>query len=408
MPQNKKKKEIGYSMKVKGFTAAAVQAGIRYHNRLDLGLIYSQRPAHTVGAFTTNTVKAAPVLLGMERLRDQGKAQAIVVNSGNANACTGAEGMAAARAVGALVAQALGIDETLVQVASTGVIGEQLRLEPFTAAMPALVAGLREEGFTDLAQAIMTTDTVAKTAAAQITVDGTEVHLFAVAKGAGMIMPNMATMLCFAVTDAEISLAALQEAVQSGVEQSFNCITVDGDTSTNDTVLCMANGAAGNPLLSAERPEQLVQFTQALHRIFRDLAVQIVRDGEGVTKVVKVHVTEAASREAAEAAARTIANSPLVKTAFFGEDANWGRIIAALGRSGAVFQQDQVSIAFDQAVLVEKGQGLGQEAEARASEVLRQKEFTLKVSLGCGQAEAEVLTCDFSCEYVKINAKYRS
>jgi glutamate N-acetyltransferase / amino-acid N-acetyltransferase len=395
-------------MKVKGFTAAAVQAGIRYHNRLDLGLIYSQHPAHTVGMFTTNTVKAAPVLLGMERLREQGLAQAIVVNSGNANACTGAEGMAAARAVGAMVAQALGIEENLVQVASTGVIGEQLRLEPFTAAMPALVAGLREEGFADLAQAIMTTDIVPKTAAAQISVDGTEVQLFAVAKGSGMIMPNMATMLCFVVTDAEISPAALHQAVQTGVAQSFNCITVDGDTSTNDTVLCMANGAAGNPLLSAERPQELAQFTEALHRILRDLAVQIVRDGEGVTKLVKVQVSAAASTEEADAAARTIANSPLVKTAFFGEDANWGRIIAALGRSGATFQPDQVSIAFDQAVLVEKGQGLGKEAEDRAAEVLRQKEFSLKVSLGCGTAEAQVLTCDFSCDYVKINANYRS
>jgi glutamate N-acetyltransferase/amino-acid N-acetyltransferase len=394
-------------MQVKGFSAAAVRAGIKYQNRLDLGLIFSEIPAAAAGVFTTSAVKAAPVLLGMERLRS-GRAQAIVVNSGNANACTGAEGMNMARAVGGLAAQALGIDEELVQVASTGVIGAQLKLEPFAKAMPDLAAALSPDGFADLARAIMTTDTVPKTAAATVMIDGREVNLWACAKGAGMIMPNMATMLCFAVTDAQIAQSALQEAVSSGAELSFNRITVDGDTSTNDTVLCLANGAADNTLIDESRPEDMALFTETLHGMFKDLAVQIVRDGEGATKLVTIRVEEAATDEEAVTAARTIANSPLVKTAFFGEDANWGRIIAALGRSGAKFQPERVAIAFDDDLLVENGFGLGQEAEHAASQVLKKKNFTVKVRLGQGAAAAEVLTCDLSCDYVKINADYRS
>jgi glutamate N-acetyltransferase/amino-acid N-acetyltransferase len=394
-------------MKVKGFSATAVQAGIKYQNRLDLGLIYSEVPAVAAGVFTTSVVKAAPVLLDMERLRS-GRAQAIVVNSGNANACTGEEGMKMARAVGALAAQALHIDEELVQVASTGVIGAQLDLRPFIQAMPRLADSLSEDGFDELAKAIMTTDTVPKTASATITIGSTEVHLLACAKGAGMIMPNMATMLCFAITDANIAQPALQAAVSSGAELSFNRITVDGDTSTNDTALCLANGAAGNTLIDENSPENLAIFTEALHQIFKDLAMQIVRDGEGATKLVTIRVEGAATQDEAVNAARTIANSPLVKTAFFGEDANWGRIIAALGRSGCKFQPERVSIAFDQALLVENGFSLGKEAEAAATQVLKQKAFTVTVGLGQGAAVAELLTCDLSCDYVKINANYRS
>jgi len=303
-------------MQVKGFSAAAVRAGIKYQNRLDLGLIFSETPATAAGVFTASAVKAAPVLLGMERLRS-GRAQAIVVNSGNANACTGAEGMNMAKAVGGLTAQALAIDEELVQIASTGVIGVPLKLEPFAKAMPDLAAALSPDGFADLARAIMTTDTVPKTAAATVTIDSKEVNLWACAKGAGMIMPDMATMLCFAVTDANIDQPALQAAVSSGADLSFNRITVDGDTSTNDTVLCLANGAAGNTILDKHCPEDLAVFTEALHGMFKDLARQIVRDGEGATKLVAIRVEEAATQEEAVNAARTIANSPLVKTAFF-------------------------------------------------------------------------------------------
>ena len=394
-------------MKIKGFSAAAVQAGIRYQDRLDLGLIYSEVPAVTAGMFTTNQVKAAPVILDMERLR-QGKAQAILVNSGNANACTGDHGMQTALATGALAAEALGIDEELVQVASTGVIGEQLDPKPFASAVPRLVEELSADGFDDLAQAIMTTDTVAKTSSTTIYIDGTEVRLLGVAKGSGMIMPNMATMLCFVVTDAQIVFPALKNAVKTGVEQSFNRITVDGDTSTNDMVLVMANGAAGNEWIDEDNPGARKVFADALHEIFKELALMIVADGEGATKLVTIRVVGARDREGAIRAGQAIANSALVKTAFFGEDANWGRIIAALGRSGCLFRPDRVSIAFDEVVMVENGLGLGKEVEAQASEVLKKKEFTVTIDLRDGMEAAEVFTCDFSYDYVKINADYRT
>jgi len=394
-------------MKIKGFSAAAVSAGIRYQDRLDLGLIFSEVPAVTAGVFTTNQVKAAPVILDMGRLR-QGRAQAILVNSGNANACTGEQGMEIAIGTGAMVADALGIDDALIQVASTGVIGEQLDAKPFASAVPRLVEKLSADGFADLARAIMTTDTVPKTSSATLVIDGTEVHMLGVAKGSGMIMPDMATMLCFVVTDAQIAFPALKEAVKAGVEQSFNRITVDGDTSTNDTVLVMANGAAGNDWLDEDNPDGLEIFADALQKLFKDLALQIVADGEGATKLVTVRVIGSRDREGAMTAAQAIANSTLVKTAFFGEDANWGRIIAALGRSGCRFQPDRVSIAFDEVVIVENGLGLGKEVEALASEVLQHKEFTVTVDLRDGRKTSEVFTCDFSYDYVKINADYRT
>ncbi|WP_028317349.1 bifunctional glutamate N-acetyltransferase/amino-acid acetyltransferase ArgJ [Desulfobulbus elongatus] len=394
-------------MQVKGFSAAAVQAGIRYAGRLDLGLIFSQTPAVTAGAFTTNKVKAAPVQLDMERLRS-GLAQAVLVNSGNANACTGREGMDLALATGALAAGELGIDPALVQVASTGVIGQQLRLDPFAQAMPGLVAGLSPDGFDQLARAIMTTDLVPKMATATVDIGGVEVSILGVAKGSGMIMPDMATMLCFVVTDAQIVFPVLNRLVKSGVEQTFNRITVDGDTSTNDTVLVMANGAAGNPWIDEENPQAAALFGAALQGVFKQLALEIVADGEGATKLVTVRVAGARDESEALSAAQTIANSALVKTAFFGEDANWGRIIAALGRSECTFDPQRVGISFDAVALVENGMVLGADQEAAATEVLRQPRFTVTVQLGEGLAEAEVYTCDFSYDYVKINADYRS
>ena len=394
-------------MQVKGFSAAAVQAGIRYAGRFDLGLIFSHSPAVAAGAFTTGRVKAAPVLLDMERLHS-GQAQAILVNSGNANACTGAEGMAMALTTGDLAARELGIDATLVQVASTGVIGQPLRTEPFARAMPELVASLSEDGFPLLAKAIMTTDLVPKTSFATVTIDGVEVSILGVAKGSGMIMPDMATMLCFVVTDARIVFPVLNRLVKEGVEQSFNRITVDGDTSTNDTVLVLANGEAGNTLIDEHNHGATTLFAAALHGVFKDLALQIVADGEGATKLVTIRVTGARDGDEALKGARTIANSALVKTAFFGEDANWGRIIAALGRSGCVFDQNRVSIDFDTVRLVENGLVLGAAREEAATAVLKQPRFTVTVHLGEGSGEAEVYTCDFSYDYVKINADYRS
>jgi len=392
---------------IKGFKYAAVAAGIRKKDRLDLGLIFSEKPAVAAGVFTRSRVQAAPVLLDMERI-GQGRAQAILVNSGVANACTGKKGMQAARTCAELAAAALQIDGNLVQIASTGVIGEQLPVEKVEAAMDRLVGALSPAGYEEVSRAIMTTDTVPKTAERTCTIGNNEVKLFGMAKGAGMIMPDMATMLCFVMTDAVIAADILQQHLSRCVMQSFNRITVDGDTSTNDTVLILANGAAGNPEIAAPDSEDGTLFEAALAEMLKDLALQIVADGEGATKTVSVQVIHASSERDAEQAARTIANSPLVKTAFFGEDANWGRIIAALGRSGVAFAQDRVDIAFDDVLLVQDGLGQGVAAEAGATEVLKRKTFTVTVDLKTGQASCEIYTCDLSIDYIKINADYRS
>ncbi|PIE57060.1 MAG: bifunctional ornithine acetyltransferase/N-acetylglutamate synthase [Desulfobulbus propionicus] len=394
-------------MRVRGFSAAAVQAGIKYKDRLDLGLIFSEVPAVAAGVFTTNRVKAAPVLLSMERLRG-GRVQAVLVNSGNANACTGEQGMDIAVATSALAAEALEIDEEQVQVASTGVIGLPMPSEPFARSMKELVGALSPDGFDDFAQAIMTTDTRQKTAMAQVDINGVCVSILGVAKGSGMIMPDMATMLCFVVTDAQIVFPVLNNALRTGVNHSFNRITVDGDTSTNDMVLILANGAADNDWIDEESLEAAACFTEALQGVLKDLALQIVADGEGATKLVTVRVVGAREIEGAMNAAQTIANSALVKTAFFGEDPNWGRILAALGRSDCVFNPELVSIAFDDVFLVHKGITVGIEAEQQAQEVMHRDQFTVTVDLHEGMAEAEVFTCDLTCDYVKINADYRS
>ncbi len=406
-------------MEVRGFKAAAVRSGIRSKDRLDLGLIISEVPAAAAGVFTTNRVQAAPVVLGRQRLAG-GRAQAILVNSGIANACTGATGMLNARLCGAMAGDALGIEEGLVQPASTGVIGMQLDVECFRLGIPRLrsiitgeeaadqAAGQSgESGLNAVARAIMTTDTVPKTAARSCLIDGVEVRLAGVAKGAGMIMPDMATMLCFILTDAAVEPKLLRAMLKRSVDASFNRISIDGDTSTNDTVLMMANGRAGTPPLVAETEAQL-EFQQQLDDLCLDLARQIVRDGEGASKLVTIRVEKAADAEQASLAARTIANSSLVKTAFFGEDANWGRIIAALGRSGAEFDPEAVNISFDDVVMVQGGFGLGADAEARATEVLHRPEFTVTINLEAGSAAADYLTCDFSLDYVRINADYRT
>jgi glutamate N-acetyltransferase / amino-acid N-acetyltransferase len=392
---------------VQGFRAAAVTAGIRKKGRLDLALIVSDFPAAAAGVFTTNKVQAAPVLLDMERIRG-GRAQAIVVNSGIANACTGQEGMRLARATAQLVADGLAIPAELVQVASTGVIGEQLEISKFEQAMPKLVARLTPDGFPEVAQAMMTTDTVPKMARRTMEIAGRKVCLLGLAKGAGMIMPNMATMLCFVVTDAAVAPALLREVLKDTVDRTFNAITIDGDTSTNDTVLILANGRAGHPEIDGSDPEATALFRRTMEDLLRALALQVVADGEGATKLITIRVTGARSEEEAKAAARTVANSNLVKTAFFGEDANWGRIIAALGRSGAEFDLERVEIGFDDVLMVKNGLGQGREAEAKATEVLKRREFAVNINLHAGLAAAECYTCDFSLDYVKINADYRS
>jgi glutamate N-acetyltransferase/amino-acid N-acetyltransferase len=394
------------SLTIQGFRAAAVNSGIRNKTRLDLALIVSDTPASVAGVFTTSLVKAAPVLLDMERCKT-GKAQAILVNSGIANACTGEEGMRLARLTTAMAANALEIVPELVQVCSTGIIGQQLDLTCFQRGIPKAVQKLAVDGFADVALAIMTTDTTRKIAVRNILIDGKPVKMLGMAKGSGMIMPNMATMLSFILTDAVIGHELLQILLKRAVAKTFNTISVDGDTSTNDTVLLMANGLAAHPPISEDRPEEMHAFAAALEDLCKELALMIVRDGEGATKLVTVSGQGAATKAQADQAARTVANSNLVKTAFFGEDANWGRIIAALGRSGAQFDQEKVDIAFDDELLVQNGLSQGPEVEARATVVLKKPAFVVTIDLHAGEATQEIHTCDFSLDYVKINANYR-
>ena len=394
-------------MKIKGFSTSAVAAGIRYSDRLDLGLIYSDTPAVTAGVFTTNQVKAAPVLIDQERLM-QGRAQAILVNSGSANACTGAEGMEAALKTSAMLSSRLNIDDQLVLLSSTGVIGEQLNLDAFNSSMAKLVQGLGEDNFDQVAKAIMTTDTVPKVASRSVVIGESEVKMIGMAKGAGMIMPNMATMLSFVLTDAQISFPELQESLRRAVARTFNRITVDGDTSTNDMVLVMANGTASNPWIDEDNSIDQEIFENTLERLLKDLALQIVNDGEGATKCVTIRVCGAREEPEAERMARTVANSSLVKTAFFGEDANWGRILAAMGRSGVRFQPDRVDISIGRVMLVHNGLAVGNRAEEKATELLKKKKITVIIDLKDGVGCEEVYTCDFSLDYVKINADYRS
>ncbi len=390
---------------IKGFSANAVRSGIRGRDRLDLGLIVSDTPAAAAGVFTRNLVKAAPVLYDQELLRS-GRARAILVNSGIANACTGEEGMRQARLCAAMAADSVSIDPAEVLVASTGVIGEPLDMACFENHMAELASGLDPQGFDRVAQAMMTTDTVPKIVHRRMSVDGVEIGILGLAKGAGMIHPDMATMLAFVMTDADIDAGVLRDILRRKVDTSFNRITIDGDTSTNDSVLVLANGRAGNQKMTD--PDSAAVFAEALGAVLEELALKIVADGEGATRLIHVRVKGAATEAEAALAASTVATSSLVKTAFFGCDANWGRIMAALGRSGAAFDPERVNIAFGDVLLVKHGQALGPEAETAATEVLRQREIDLNIDLMAGEGEAVYHTSDLSLDYVKINADYRT
>lgn len=387
-----------------GFEAAGIAAGLKKKNKKDLGLIFSKVPANVAGVFTRNRVKAAPVILDRERIKS-GVCQAIIVNSGNANCCTGEQGIRDAEAMASLSASELGISEDLVLVASTGVIGEPLPIEKIKTAIPDLVGSLQTNGIPDLARSIMTTDTVPKMVFGQGVVEGKTFVVTGVAKGAGMIRPDMATMLCFVFTDANAASDVLKEALVPAIDRSFNRITIDGDTSTNDTVLMMANGLSGAVI---ENPSHKEIFQKVLDRIFLDLAKQVVRDGEGVTKLVEIIVRGAASDSDARKVADTVAHSPLVKTAFFGEDANWGRIIGAVGRAGVDVDPDRIDLYFDDVQMVKAGMGCGKAVEVEATKVLKKSEFTVAVHLNMGQGFGSMITCDFSVDYVRINADYRS
>ncbi|HID69730.1 MAG TPA: bifunctional glutamate N-acetyltransferase/amino-acid acetyltransferase ArgJ [Desulfobacterales bacterium] len=394
-------------MKIEGFSTSAVAAGIRYSDRLDLGLIYSNVPAVTAGVFTQNQVKAAPVTIDQKRLK-LGRAQAILVNSGSANACTGLKGMEDALVTSSLLSSRLKIDDEMVLLSSTGVIGEQLNVPAFRGAMDELVKGLSEDNFEKVANAIMTTDTVPKVVSRTVRMGDQEVKFMGMAKGAGMIMPNMATMLSFVITDAQISFPELHDSLTHAVSRTFNRITVDGDTSTNDMVLVMANGTASNEWIDEENSLDRQLFKDTLEDILKDLALQIVSDGEGASKCITIRVCGAKEEAEAEQIARTVANSNLVKTAFFGEDANWGRIFAAMGRSGVRIYPERVDIAIGDVVLVRNGLAVGKEAEKAATELLKEKKIVVCIDLKDGIGCEEVYTCDFSLDYVRINADYRS
>lgn len=390
--------------KVNGFLASAVESGLKKHGGLDLALIYSEKEATVAGVFTTNLVKAAPVVLSRQNVRN-GKGRAIIVNSGNANACTGRQGFSDAVKTTELTAAALGIPAEEVFAASTGVIGQPLKMDRIAQSVHRLVDGLSPDGISQAARAIMTTDSFPKLSAFEGLAGGSPYRILGMAKGAGMIMPNMATMLCFILSDVAIGQGELRQALSSGVQSTFNRITVDGDTSTNDTVLVMANGRAENGPLG---PSELHAFAEGLQTVMGELSKMIVRDGEGATKLVSVEIRGAKNPEDAQKAARTVANSSLVKTALYGQDANWGRIMAALGRAGVAMKEESVDIWVDDVQIVAGGLAVGPEAEGKAAEKMRRKEFSLAVDLRQGAHSDRILTCDLTHEYVSINADYRT
>jgi glutamate N-acetyltransferase/amino-acid N-acetyltransferase len=388
-----------------GFTAGAVAAGLKKKKGVkDLGIIASEDPARVAGVFTRNRVQAAPVRLDRERIT-AGICRAVIVNSGNANCCTGSKGMADALAMARLAAEGLGIAEEEVLVASTGVIGQPLDIGKIAGAMPELISALRPDGLPEVAEAMLTTDLVPKIVSRTGEIADRPVTVAGVAKGSGMIRPDMATMLCFVCTDAAADAAVLQKVLSGAVDRSFNRISVDGDTSTNDTVLLMAGGRAGAVI---DSPAKEAAFGALLDEVLLDLARRIVQDGEGATKLVEIAVSGAESDPAARIIADVVAHSNLVKTALFGEDPNWGRILAAVGRAGIPVDPDRIAVRFDEVLVVDGGMGCGEAAEARAAEVMKKPAFTLSVSLHLGEGRASVLTCDFSVEYVRINADYRS
>jgi len=389
---------------VQGFKAAAVVAGLKKGDALDMALIVSDREAAAAGIFTTNKVRAAPVILS-ERHLENGKARAIIANAGNANACTGDPGLNDARRTAELVGQGLGISPEDVLVASTGVIGQELDMDLIAGAIPGLTKTLALDAVPLAAQAIMTTDSFPKISSFEGQAGGHTYRITGIAKGAGMIMPNMATMLSFILSDISISSDDLKSALLSSVETTFNRISVDGDTSTNDTVLAMANGLAGNEELKGEDYDI---FAEGLRNVMWNLARMIVRDGEGATKLVSVEVKNAFSPLDALRAARTVANSSLVKTALYGQDPNWGRVMAALGRAEIEMREDQVDIWIDDVRIVAGGLGRGAEAEKLAAEIMTRNEFALTIDLQQGEYHERMLTCDLTHEYVTINADYRT
>ena len=386
----------------RGFRAAGVAAGIKGDKR-DMALLVSDTPAVIAGVFTTNRVAAAPVQLCRERLAAR-QARAIIVNSGNANACTGTDGMRNARRMTKLTAELLQLEEPAVFVCSTGTIGLPLPMDKIEAGIRLAVKTLSPTGGADAATAIMTTDTKPKQIAAEVEIDGKLVTLGGMAKGAGMIHPNMATLLVFLTTDAAVEAAALQDCLAAAVDKSFNRISVDGDRSTNDTALFLANGAARNTPLDRRHPRWKA-FCAAVNALTGELARQIVKDGEGATKLVTVTVRGAPGRRAAEKVARSVANSLLVKTSWFGADPNWGRVICAVGYAGVPVEPDRIDIAYNGLLAVRGGQSVGLAPETLHA-IIAKPEFGIAIDLNLGHSTYSMTTCDCSDAYVHINASY--
>ena len=396
----------------KGFMAAGVEAGIKYQNRKDMAMVYSKTPCRAAGVFTTNVVKAAPVLWDKEVVESEWEAQAIVVNSGIANACTGKLGYEYCRETAGAAADALEISPQSVLICSTGVIGMQLPMEKMTEGVRMLAKAIKpgEEAGTDAAKAIMTTDTRNKQVAVKVTIGGKEVTLGGMCKGSGMIHPNMCTMLAFVTTDVNISKKLLQEALSADVQDTFNMVSVDGDTSTNDTLLVLANGQAENPEIT-EKGADYDTFVEALHYVNETLAKKIAGDGEGATALFEVKVIHADNKEDAKTLAKSVITSSLTKAALFGHDANWGRILCALGYSGAKFDPEAIELYLESSagkILIFKDGMAADYSEEEATRILSCSEVTALVDMKMGEAEATAWGCDLTYDYVKINADYRS
>lgn len=407
------KKTEGGVTAAKGFLAAAIQAGIKYKDRDDMAMIYSTVPCRAAGVFTSNLVKAAPVLWDKNIVDTRGSARAVVVNAGIANACTGRQGMDYCTQTAQAASKALPeAKPEEVLVASTGVIGMQLPIEKITAGVNGLAKKLSDtlEAGTEAARAIMTTDTVYKQAAVTIELGGKTVTVGGMCKGSGMIHPNMCTMLAFVTTDAAISGELLQEALRQDVQDTFNMISVDGDTSTNDTLLVLANGLAGNPEIT-EKNQDYEIFCQALHTINETLAKKMAGDGEGATALFETTVLHAATKEDARILAKSVICSSLTKAAIFGHDANWGRILCALGYSGATFDPENMELYFESAagrIAIYKDGTAVDYSEEEAAKILSEPEVRVIADMKMGQESATAWGCDLTYDYVKINADYRS
>jgi glutamate N-acetyltransferase / amino-acid N-acetyltransferase len=390
----------------RGFLAATSRCGLKKSGGEDLAIVFSEYPAVAAAVFTTNLVQAAPVVLSRRNLK-AGTHRVFVVNSGCANACTGDPGMADAEETARIVAEYFHCAEKEVLVASTGVIGVRLDMTKLVTGLRTATAGLSRQNGWRVAEAIMTTDTRPKRASKSFRLGGKRVTVAGVAKGSGMIHPNMATMLSLVTTDVSIRKSALQKALNRAVNLSFNRVTIDGDTSTNDTLAVIANGAAGNETITDSRHPDYGLFCEALIDVCRRLAIEVARDGEGARKLIVIRVRNAPNEKDAHRIAETIATSPLVKTAIAGQDANWGRILAAAGRSGVKFDVSKVEIRIGNLAVARQGRGLSFD-EARALDILRRDEVVLTIDLHQGEAEATEWTCDMTEDYIRINADYRS